>query len=423
VSLTSLLDESQSATRAFLLDAFPLVREAARSATWGVADRPTILPPPAAPEGLLGTAFDYRLRAAIAPFDPRTSFAAAGLLDLRPIRNPVGPRGPHGCSRSCHRRHVVTETVMHPRVFEELLEELAATPERGRDLDDLSFARATLLLALLESIYRSGIQPRRLILSRRTRVRTPAELLALVPEAWARDVIALVRRALAHVPLAEPLILNPTFAGSRDTGGADADLISGRTLVELKTRRHAEVKAVDLFQLLGYVLLDYPDEYAVRRVGIYLARQGWYREWSLDELAGEPLDRSMLVAFRRLFRAFLQGPTLHEPVPVPPLPPARRPGGPVRRVPSQPVPEHEAYRGAMLEAERAWAAARLAARAFEEQARPTWVYWRRDPALRAEREAIVAAAGERLSAAVAHARELDARVGELERGWLALAET
>jgi hypothetical protein len=52
------------------------------------------------------------------------------------------------------------------------------------------------------------------------------------------------------------LLLNPTFRLSSNlVGGADADLISGRMLVDLKTTKRHKITAASLDQLLGYFLL------------------------------------------------------------------------------------------------------------------------------------------------------------------------
>ena len=52
--------------------------------------------------------------------------------------------------------------------------------------------------------------------------------------------------------LPRPHTLNPTFEGSRDVGGADADLIVDGTLIEMKTTIKSEIKTDGLLQLLGY---------------------------------------------------------------------------------------------------------------------------------------------------------------------------
>jgi hypothetical protein len=70
-------------------------------------------------------------------------------------------------------------------------------------------------------------------------------------------------------------ILNPRFKGSIGVGGADADIIVGKTIVDFKCT--ARLDAMKLrhaaLQLLGYVLLDYEDEYSLSDLAVYFPRQ------------------------------------------------------------------------------------------------------------------------------------------------------
>lgn len=78
---------------------------------------------------------------------------------------------------------------------------------------------------------------------------------------------------------------NPTFQGSPDVGGADADWIVGRTLWDMKTSKNPVNRfPSDVKQVLGYTLLDYDDRYGIERVGLYYPRFGKTMEWSAVEL-------------------------------------------------------------------------------------------------------------------------------------------
>jgi hypothetical protein len=69
-------------------------------------------------------------------------------------------------------------------------------------------------------------------------------------------------------------IPNPAFVGSEDVQGADADWILGKTLYDCKTSRKSKPFAVEhVLQVIGYVLLDYPNQYEIENVGWYFARQ------------------------------------------------------------------------------------------------------------------------------------------------------
>lgn len=109
-------------------------------------------------------------------------------------------------------------------------------------------------------------------------------------------------------------VVGPTFEGSA-LMNADADLIAAGTLLEIKTvlgstrtdgTRYATIDAQMLFQLLGYVLLDFHDEFAIHEVALFSARYGHLAVWDLQELldtvAGHPVD---VPALRAEFERFL----------------------------------------------------------------------------------------------------------------------
>ena len=109
--------------------------------------------------------------------------------------------------------------------------------------------------------------------------------------------------------LSLPHTLNPTFEGSSDvSGGADADLIVDGTLVDIKTTIRSEIKSNWLWQLLGYALLDYSDKYSINAIALYMARQGLYLRWDLEEaLRGLCGDHPpSLEELRAEFREMLQ---------------------------------------------------------------------------------------------------------------------
>ena len=83
------------------------------------------------------------------------------------------------------------------------------------------------------------------------------------------------------------MLLNPTFGeSSRLVRGADADLISGGTLIDIKTKKTAAWTLQDFNQLLGYLILGRNERRSKRafpalvRVGIYFSRHGYL--WVYD---------------------------------------------------------------------------------------------------------------------------------------------
>ncbi len=115
----------------------------------------------------------------------------------------------------------------------------------------------------------------------------------------------------AHLALRQT-VLNPTFEGSRDVGGADADLIIDGTLIEIKCTIKDEIQADWLRQLLGYVLLDYSDKLGITGLGFYMARQGLLLQWDLDEVLGKLCQGKppAIAELRNRFREINRKPTL-----------------------------------------------------------------------------------------------------------------
>jgi hypothetical protein len=105
-----------------------------------------------------------------------------------------------------------------------------------------------------------------------------------------------------------PLHVGPSFVGSPDVGGADGDAIVGGLLVEWKAtrgdrrhsdgRRYCRLDGDTLHQLLGYLLLDYQDEFAIDTLALYSARYAYLVSWPIVELLTE------LVAGRSTWPSF-----------------------------------------------------------------------------------------------------------------------
>lgn len=186
--------------------------------------------------------------------------------------------------------------------------------------DPALLARGCWALSLLTELAR-GVPPDRSPLADLDR-RTVSDddLLGLASSA-ALDQLAALREQAEAVLLpalsarAGRWAAGPTFEGSA-LMNADADLIAGGTLVEIKTvlgsmrtdgTRYATLDAQVLFQLFGYVLLDFHDEFAICELALFNARYGHVAVWDLhdllDTVAGHPVD---LPALRAEFEQFLR---------------------------------------------------------------------------------------------------------------------
>ena len=97
------------------------------------------------------------------------------------------------------------------------------------------------------------------------------------------------------------------ITGSHDVGGADADLVVDSCLIDIKASVNPQIKAEYLYQLAGYLLLDYDDALHINSMAIYLARQGILFAWPvadfLQKLTGEDVS---LAKLRQEFQVLCQ---------------------------------------------------------------------------------------------------------------------
>jgi hypothetical protein len=172
--------------------------------------------------------------------------------------------------------------------------------------------RACWGLALLTEVYRRGPEIGAIGPIGRLPRRSAESLLQAAPDAGLEQLAAL--RSVMESALLPAVrsrrglwAIGPTFAGS-EIMRADADLIGGGLLTELKTtNKKPSLGVTDLWQLLGYVLMDYIDQYAITDVTLFSARYGYLAQWNLGmllpQLAGRPVT---LAGLRAEFRELLE---------------------------------------------------------------------------------------------------------------------
>lgn len=195
-------------------------------------------------------------------------------------------------------------------------------PTAGSATDEETLIRGCWALALLTQVYRlGGIHPNSDLATLDVdRVRA-TDLLDLTPPAALEELhhlCTLARSALlpALADRKGPWVIGPTFEGSKIMN-ADADLIADGLLIDLKANlgdkradgtRRASLDATTLYQILGYLLLDFSDEFTIDYVGLYAARYGHLTTWHLPELLDELAGRSVeLAAERPAFAELLLG--------------------------------------------------------------------------------------------------------------------
>jgi len=171
------------------------------------------------------------------------------------------------------------------------LAELSPVGQRLPRPQEELVARYCVVLALYETIYRSGHIPDSLRFPSTASPLTAAavdDLLAIPQSNWIDDLCNL--SWAFHDDngdfLQRTATLNPTFDGSAHVGGADADIIVDDCLIEFKLTVNSGLKKLRdwLYQLLGYTLLDYGDKYGIRSVALYLPRQRTWLRWDLNDL-------------------------------------------------------------------------------------------------------------------------------------------
>ena len=129
-----------------------------------------------------------------------------------------------------------------------------------------SFATDCIILAKLESIYRSGkIYPDSIIFN--------------INDNDVKDLDNLIGLTnINEFTSTKQCIMNPTFGNSsKDIGGADADIIIDDTIIDIKTTKYSKFEKEYFRQLVGYYILNAREgnKYGkINNLGIYFSRYG-----------------------------------------------------------------------------------------------------------------------------------------------------
>ena len=249
------------------------------------------VPREAADAGTIGTAADWMMRFLVHP-NPSLRLAAQG-------------------ASLCGMLPTLKELALMLGFRDAGVEEFTG-PARGSGTEPDLLYRACWGLALLTEVYRRSPAIAEIGPIGRLPRRSAQSLLDAAPNAGLEQLAAL-RDVMESVLL--PAVnsrqglwaLGPTFAGSEIMRG-DADLVAGGLLTELKTTsKKPSLGVTDLWQMLGYVFMDYVDEFAITDIALFSARYGYLAQWNLDvlleQLAGRPVA---VAALRAEFRALLE---------------------------------------------------------------------------------------------------------------------
>lgn len=236
--------------------------------------RPPIVTAGANPS-LVGNAFCYLFRWTVAPLRTNeiVSYHGAKNLHLSLLHKEIVN---HGYSQP-HTRPVLAVILA---LFEEVYRRkdvhpiLAAMAEGDKDIKHL-------LPAVSQDV------------SLRASMEDVATLGETIPSVWGTDLT--VRRAFKA---------SPTFSGSRDVGGADANWLLNGTLWDSRcTRLAAPFTLENLQQQIGYALLDYGDDLNIEQLGWYYVRQRCRLVYPINALVRDIKDlRSKFRAAMRVDR-------------------------------------------------------------------------------------------------------------------------
>ena len=208
---------------------------------------------------LIGTAFDYRVRLF---FEPGFNFEDTVALG----RVPRGMVSIPGCENTAW-------SLWNAGV--------GLTPEQ-RENDDY-LGRLCIIAAQLEDVWRRGVVGEWFLEAEQM---TPEQLVESIPDAWANDIIQMVKKLEFAFSDRMPkhIVSNPVLGCSDLKIGADGDLLLDDCLIDIKATVNAKVSQAMLHQVVCYTLLDREDRFAIQKTGFYMARQGALIVWPLPEL-------------------------------------------------------------------------------------------------------------------------------------------
>lgn len=307
MSLTDVVADSSSALAVFIDDRFPAISDLAHEIGTQVADcavpavreRGRIVP-----WRTVGTAIDHRLRLAFTP----------DAVPKPPGEQCLSPESTNAISAGVYYALAVSSGGDHHPLyakiaslglelisrFQELTREIAPCDPTiridlggriERELCTLCYAGAW-----YDGLHRTGDIEDERHQELRYAASTSGDLddmLTAISEIAVTNMVNLVHHAelsditalRERVPGGRTCVSGPTFSGSRDVDGADADLVVDHLLLEIKTHANPAATARDtLRQLVGYLLLDYGDSYKLARAGVYYVRQARLIQWRIPDL-------------------------------------------------------------------------------------------------------------------------------------------
>lgn len=304
MSITAALRDPKSFVRQFMSEQFPNTRSVVRAANSKLKEADTIRPAEPVGWGTVGAAADQRIQLYLGHpsgnlRDQRRGVQAGAIfLQSEGIQlNELGLYLQEGQS--------VLGAVV-PDFFSKLEDVLSRSRQSSvqmGDEDEELLCRCCVVLTMFEQMGRLMLTPQTFFINPAP-ARSVQELLSRIPEFWVEDLrnisLAFRESQTDFISEANNVTFAPAFQSSA-VSRSEADLLVDGLLMEIKTTVNPKIKSEMIHQLLGYALLDYADEYRIRRVGVYMARQAYLVRWELSELLSALGSEKSLKELRTLF--------------------------------------------------------------------------------------------------------------------------
>jgi hypothetical protein len=310
VALTDLLHNGHPSWRDWFEAHFPAVeplQQAFREQVAAMPDRPD-QPRRASPLtlALSGAGFEHRIRYLL-DNEPPLDLATRGSMSLA--------SAPTQTEDDRRRLQEVFDRFLddHRARVAELRPATRTLP----DLDERKLAADCVVLGMLEQPARVGDSRPPVLTRHLAELHSPEDLLAVVPPAVIDDMVALSTVGIARLGPLRKATDRVAVAGSTPLDSANADMVIGDLLLELRITTRPALHREWLYQLLSAVLLDLADVFEIRTAGFYLPRQDALVTWPAEELvstaAGNP--GMSISRARQEFHALLASqPTVSEPL-------------------------------------------------------------------------------------------------------------
>jgi hypothetical protein len=289
ISLTQELRKADSPISRFFHERFAHIAPIVRRTNAGLRSAKTLYPLQGGttpPYSTIGTAIDYRLMYyfGITKYIDLEAFKGASTTSVGNPRDRVGIRLQPTLFSAGGNIQVTRLTFNFFTSLERVLQRTRPVRQRLEPDDEAALCRHCFVLALFSEIRGHPLPPHSPLVHFTDRPEaTVADLLALA-DPWVTDLCQLSWLFFDSQQVLFDRQAWPHPKNIWQMAGAAADLWAGGYILDVKTTTTPKLDVAWLYQVLGYVLLRYPEHQPVRGVGIYLARQGILVRWELNEV-------------------------------------------------------------------------------------------------------------------------------------------